>query len=267
MRNKRLWILVLLFISVIYVIIITKPILDRGELGGAGSDAGSSSVPRAEPTDAGAATTLPAQSVDKTSIPDGTDEALKKVVETRPGQIAFNVPDKMKVNDAEVIEAVISDDLRRDLKKELGNQSGKTETDQLQVSSFLRARLEGANFNTKSLNEENRFLIQNGVAAWRWSVTPTEAGDQKLYMSIYARVRKNGSTENVDLKTFQRAINVSVSPTSWLNQNWKWVIENSTGIGAILAGISIFVVAKWKWLRTKIQTFNKQGASSTNNKL
>ncbi|BAZ18661.1 hypothetical protein NIES4071_105460 (plasmid) [Calothrix sp. NIES-4071] len=85
-------------------------------------------------------------------------------------------------------------------------------------------------------------------------------------MSIYARVRKNGSTENVDLKTFQRAINVSVSPTSWLNQNWKWVIENSTGIGAILAGISIFVVAKWKWLRTKIQTFNKQGAFSRKSK-
>ncbi|RUS92360.1 hypothetical protein DSM106972_099340 [Dulcicalothrix desertica PCC 7102] len=265
MINKRLWILLLLFISVTHVIIVTNNILNTGESGGAGGDAGSSSVPTAEPTDAGAATTPPAQSVDKTSIPDGADEALKKVVETRPGQIAFNVPDKMKVNDAEVVEVVISDDLRRDLKKELGNQSG-TETAQLQVSSFLRARLEGANFNTKSLNEENRFLIQNGIAAWRWSVTPTEAGEQKLYMSIYARVRKNGSTENVDLKTFQREISVSVSPTSWLNQNWKWVIENSTGIGAILAGISIFIVARWKWVRKKIKSLNKQGASPTNNK-
>ncbi|BAZ18660.1 hypothetical protein NIES4071_105450 (plasmid) [Calothrix sp. NIES-4071] len=139
MRNKRLWILVLFFISVLHVIILTKNTLDTGggagELGGAGGLSSPSPIPTAKPTDAGAATTSPARTQ---AAPDGADEALKKVIETRPGQIAFNVPGKMKVNDAEVVEVVISDDLQRDLKKELGNQTG-TEIAKLQVSSFLKA--------------------------------------------------------------------------------------------------------------------------------
>jgi hypothetical protein len=229
------------------------------EGGGGGGDTGgggATNSPVPQPTNT--ATTPPIEQNDANSTSIKTSDVFEEIVEnTRPGQIAFNVPLKMRVNDASLVEVLITDDLQRNLQKELSDNSGKVDIANLQVSSKLRARLEGVNFNIKSFNEENRFLIKNGVAAWRWSVTPTEVGEQNLYMSIYARVRRNNSDENIDLKTFQRVINVSVTPTSWLNQNWKWVIENSGSIGAILAGISVFIVARWKWVRAKLKKLNR----------
>jgi hypothetical protein len=245
MINKQLKGLSLLFIIYMsFVLFVTA--CDGGE------------EPQETPTDASAPTDAPVP----TYAPQGhSGEVLKEIFEnTRPGQVTFNVPLKMKIDDASLVELLISDDLQRNLQKELFDNKGKVETARLQVSSTLRARLEGINFNIKSLNEENRLLIKNGVATWRWSVIPTEGGEQNLYLSIYARVRKNNSDENIDLKTFQREINVLASPTGWFKQNWKWVIENSTGIGAILAGIFVFVLTKWRWVKVKFKNMKKKSS-------
>jgi hypothetical protein len=270
MESRRRHNLKLLFLIYMCVLILATAC---SEWEGGGGDAGGGAVSptpgAAEPTDA--ATTPPTitpsvepKNPNTTGVQENTgdNDVFKEIVQnTRPGQVAFNVPLKMKVNDASLVELLITDDLQRNLQKELSDNKGKVETAQLQVSSALRARLEGINFSIKSFNEENRLLVKNGVAAWRWSVTPIEPGEQNLYLSIYARVKRNNASENVDLKTFQRLINVSVSPTGWLNQNWKWVVENSAGIGAIVAGIFVFIVTRWKWIRVKLKKMKKQSSN------
>jgi glycerol-3-phosphate acyltransferase PlsY len=195
------------------------------------------------------------------TIPPPSNDPVVLLKETlksslRSGQIAFNVPQEMRVEETELVEVRISDNLQRDLKAEL---SGKPETAKIEVGSFMKARLDGTNFTIKPLSEENQALLEGRVAEWRWSVTPTEQGEQKLFLTVYARIKiPNQPEELVDLITFQRSIKVAVNPGHWLEQNWKWIVENWTGIAAILVPFSVFIVAKWQWIKGLIQNLLKK---------
>ncbi len=166
-------------------------------------------------------------------------EAFEKL---RVGQIGFKTPTQMKVNEAELVEVQLSDDLERDLKTELGNNS---EVAQIKVSDFVKARLDGLNFDVKSFNEENRVLLDGNLVKWRWSVTPKKSGEQKLFLTVYARVKLSDESEElVDLKTFERNIKVTVSKSGWFKQNWISVIEIAIALGS--AGFFAFIITKWK---------------------
>ncbi|MGD1911971.1 MAG: hypothetical protein ACFB2X_14270 [Rivularia sp. (in: cyanobacteria)] len=170
-------------------------------------------------------------------------EAFKKL---RVGQIGFKTPTQMKVDEAELVEVHLSDDLKRDLKLELGDNA---EVAQTKVSDFVKARLDGVNFDVESLNEENRVLFDGNLVKWRWSVTPKKSGEQKLFLTVYARVRlADESEELVDLKTFERDIKVTVSKSGWFKQNWISVIEIAIALGG--AGFFAFIITKWKAVKS-----------------
>lgn len=171
-------------------------------------------------------------------------EAFKKL---RVGQIGFKTPTQMKVNEAQLVEVHLSDDLQRDLKAELGDNAEVAET---KVSDFVKAHLDGINFDVESLNEENRVLFDGNLVKWRWSVTPRKSGEQKLFLTVYARVKlADESEELVDLKTFERNIKVRVSKSGWLKENWISVIEIAIALGG--AGFFAFIITKWKAVKSK----------------
>ena len=119
----------------------------------------------------------------------------------------------------------------------------------------MKARLEGTSFTIKALDEENRALPKGTVAQWRWNVTPTESGEQKLFLTLYARVKIIGqqTDEIIDLKTFDHTIKVAVNPGGWLGQNGKGLIETVIALSG--AGFFTFAVARWKrvknWFKKK----------------
>ncbi len=172
--------------------------------------------------------------------------ALKHAIKNlKPGQIVFDVPQSMQINNAQLVEVRLSDDLQRNLKEGLNE---KSETAQIKVSPFMKARLEGLNFNIKSLTEESQALVAGDMIQWRWSVTPTEMGEQKLILTLYARIKiSNQPEEVVSLKTFERSINVAVSPTNWLQTNGKGILD--TAIALSSAGFFAFTLTKWRLLK------------------
>ncbi len=202
---------------------------------------------------------LPSPPASSTITPPANDldviltEAFKRL---RPGQIAFNVHQKMQVEETELVQVRISDNLQRDLKAEL---NGKPETARIKVGSFMRVRLEGINFTIKPLSEENQALVAGHVAEWWWSITPTEQGEQHLVLTVYARIKiPNQPEEVVDLITFQPSIKVTVNPGYWFRQNWKWMVENWSAIAAIFSVFVVFVVARWQWIKSLIQSLLKK---------
>ncbi|MBE9008311.1 hypothetical protein IQ259_25440 [Fortiea sp. LEGE XX443] len=179
------------------------------------------------------------------------EKALKEAANNlKPGQIAFNVPEDMQVAETNVVEVRVSDDLKRDLKQGL---IGKIDTAQIKVSSFMKARLEGTSFTIKPLDEENRALPEGTVAKWRWNVTPNESGEQKLFLVLYARIKipDQQTDELVDLKTFDHTIKVAVNPVGWLGQNGTGIIETTIALSG--AGFFTFLVARWKWIKNRLQ--------------
>ncbi len=183
-----------------------------------------------------------------TSIPpnDTATELRQAFKKLREGQIGFKTPTQMKVNEAQLVEVHLSDDLQRDLKAELGDNAEVAET---KVSDFVKAHLDGINFDVESLNEENRVLFDGNLVKWRWSVTPRKSGEQKLFLTVYARVKlADESEELVDLKTFERKIKVRVSKSGWLKENWISVIEIAIALGG--AGFFAFIITKWKAVKS-----------------
>lgn len=172
-------------------------------------------------------------------------QAFKKL---RVGQIGFKTPTQMKVNEAKLVEVHLSDDLQRDLKVELGDNA---EFAQIEVSDLVKAHLDGVNFDVESLtlNEENRVLFDGNLVKWRWSVTPRKSGEQKLFLTVYARVKLSDESEILeDLKTFERDIKVTVSKSGWFKENWISVIEIAIALGG--AGFFAFIIAKWKVVKS-----------------
>ncbi|AFY36083.1 hypothetical protein [Calothrix sp. PCC 7507] len=180
--------------------------------------------------------------------------AAKKL---RPGQIAFTVPQEMQVEKDELVKARISDDLQNDLKAGL---SGNPQTAPIKVSDFMEANLTGQNFTIKPITKENQVLLKGQVTEWRWSVTPTDQGEQTLSLIVSARIKiPNQTEESIQLEVLDRSIKVAVNPNYWFSQNWQWIVENWSTIMAILTGSSVFILARWQWIKNLIQNqFNKK---------
>lgn len=87
--------------------------------------------------------------------------------------------------------------------------------------------------------------MDGNLVKWRWSVTPKKSGEQKLFLTVYARVKLSDESEElVDLKTFERNIKVTVSKSGWFKENWQPIIENAIALGG--AGFFAFIITKWK---------------------
>ncbi|KST70079.1 hypothetical protein [Mastigocoleus testarum] len=180
---------------------------------------------------------------------DFSNDLRKAFSKLRPGQIAFKTPAQMKVDEAEIVEMRITDDLKRDLKSELGKDA---EVAQIKVSDFLKAHLDGNNFEVKPIDEKNRALLDGKSVKWRWSVTPTKSGQQTLILIVYARVKlSNESEELVDLKTFERPITVAVNKRDWFKENWDKVIGIPIALGG--TGFFAFVASKWRFTKNVLK--------------
>lgn len=192
-----------------------------------------------------------------TSVPLDYEIAIQRQVEKlRLGQIVFTIPEEMKLGESESIRVRISDDLQKDLKAGL---KGNLETNKIDVSSLLQVKLSGTNFNIQSQTEEQQILKKDGLAEWIWSVTPQEKGKQALILNVYASLQLPNNTEKkMGLKTFERTIKVSVSPNYWVENNWKWIVENWEAVTLIFTLVSGFVVAKWKQIITLIKNWLKK---------
>lgn len=113
---------------------------------------------------------------------------------------------------------------------------GVIETGEVKVSDRVQARLIGASFDIEAASPETQRLSPASENVWRWSVTPTAAGEHDLSFEIYA-VEGDDITP---LRTFQDSVTVEVTGLSMAlelaNQaNPLFVLLG--GIGSALGGL------------------------------
>ncbi|NJM68971.1 MAG: hypothetical protein HC862_01425 [Scytonema sp. RU_4_4] len=233
------------FIYTCILVIILALLVGCDGGGGGGGSRNETTSQQGEPTDTGAVTPATTASQNYKIAQDAYSATLKETL--RPGQIAFDIAKQMKVAENEVIEVRVTDNLQRDLKAGLSKDA---KTQPIDVTSFLGAELTGASFEIKPLSQKKQILAQGRVVKWLWNVTPTEAGSQKLFLEICAYISIKDKPEvPACLETFSRDVTVAVNPSNWLGQNWKWIVENWSTLAAVLTGASVFIVARWKWIK------------------
>jgi hypothetical protein len=173
------------------------------------------------------------------------DEYLKKLP---LGNIAFNAPKTMKVDEQNSIHVLVSasssmDEVRAELQRRIG-EAKDLEAYAIKLSPLMEAHLTGENFTIRAVTPEKQAVASTATTEWQWEVTPRRGGHQVLHLAMNVVVYVRNSPEPRTLQTFDRAIEIEVSSmrlvTDWARDNWFWVLPL---IGAVVGIV--------KWVRKK----------------
>jgi hypothetical protein len=172
------------------------------------------------------------------------------------GNIAFNVPPSMKLEEAQTILLLLSRTQSADvLKGQLQNRNaaGNIETHTVKVDGRMQAKLTGEGFSITPIAPEEQQVNTQGQTQWKWDVRPTRTGTLKLHVVLNAVVGTNdgAGTRLEYIDSFDQTYVVDVpSPTpapaaaaapARSGPVWPWLLP------ALL--VPALGAAAWLWLR------------------
>lgn len=187
------------------------------------------------------------------------------------GNLAFNKPEKMDVNDVEIIELILSPSLSQSaLATQLVDQgefvtstadpnmlispSGgniTVETSQIEITPRMKAVLIPQNseaFIVEEMHDDAEQVISTvETTTWRWSVAAKKQGSQTLELVIYQLVKYDGKEFWHEVETYKADIVVEVTPKEWFKSWWAAIIGAITTIAAVVISVQTI----WKWFEDR----------------
>ncbi|MCP4611130.1 MAG: hypothetical protein GY845_20670 [Planctomycetes bacterium] len=162
---------------------------------------------------------------------------------TPPGDsLPFNLPTSMLIKENIVIEMTLA----LSSLQALLPQNMATEMARGQVPDSLEAKLSSNGFKILDIMPAKQHFDSNQTTQWRWDVTATETGPQKLYLTLSAHYADYNSETYEQLKTYEPVIKIKITwlqrITRFFSIHWKWVWA------AILAP---FIAFFWKRRKKK----------------
>lgn len=169
--------------------------------------------------------------------------------ELSKANIAFNVPETMKVAESKTVNLLLSPkyfsfELVSLLKESLVD-TNKIIVDSLKISSIMEAFLTGQDFSITAITPPRQRIDKYGKNIWKWEVKALKPGkDRKLYLTLNAIIFDGKDKEPCTIKTYERTIFVYVrfgdKLFSFFNKNWQWVFA------AILSPTAVYIWGKIK---------------------
>lgn len=137
---------------------------------------------------------------------DTLDPMLEQLSEMKTYPIAYETPTEGKIGQA--FEVVLAIDATGDDSAVEGLPGENTIVEgEALLTKSAEATLSGAAFDIELMNKDRQRLSPYQESTWRWSVTPKQKGQHKLYLEIHAVL---GEGEAMLLKSFEDEIDVSV---------------------------------------------------------
>ena len=172
-------------------------------------------------------------------------DAIDRILETlESGNIAFNAPRLMNLQDTAIIQLLLDMRKTTDELKKMIEAKGEKEGARVRVSDRMEARLTGPNFSITAATPEIQPLSRNDVTTWKWEVKPTSEGRHNLHLTLSAILTVDGVTMLRAIRTFDKTIEVDVSFNqrvgSFVEKNWQW-----------LWTVILVPLGGWWWARRK----------------
>lgn len=172
---------------------------------------------------------------------DTVDRILEKL---EFGNIAFNVPRLINIDDATTIHLLLGLATPINELKKLIDAAGEKESARIQISNRMAAHLSGPSFNIIPVTPEVQAVTQTNVNAWMWEIVPKKVGHHNLHLTLSVLITVNGDSTLKSIRTFSKKIEVEVTwdqqVGSFFNKNWQWLWA------AILVPIAV-----WLWKKRK----------------
>ncbi len=160
------------------------------------------------------------------------------------GNIAFNVPGSIDLNDSADIELLLALSTPIETLQKQLQDAGDKQGAHIQVSDRMEAHLSGANFTISPVTSEDQAVTRSGTTRWEWEIKPSSEGEQQLHLTLSALIQVDGQSTPRSIRTFDKEIRVYVSGSqkfvSFFQNNWQWLWA------------TLFVpLAAWFWKRRK----------------
>jgi hypothetical protein len=163
-----------------------------------------------------------------------------------PGIIVFNPPSEMVVGTPEQITIRVTRDVAEDIVKKGLQGRGIPKLEQIEVGTFMRARLWGDGFDIRTQSDEGQVVPTGRFAEWVFRVLPLESGTKTLNLFVAIRLKLLNGEEILNLPALAREITVHVNPWWSVNQfaanNWQWFVG---GLGTIFMGVGSYLGKRW----------------------
>ncbi len=145
----------------------------------------------------------------------------------KPGKVVFNVPQTMELNEKQGIQLLLSlKETFPELKKKI-EEEGEIRQQQIRVSQIMTASLKGSGFKIEAISPALQLINLDGTTEWRWEITATTPGIQKLYLSMDAIFTLDGKDLPYTVQTLSEEIKIVVTwqqqVTAFVAENWKWL--------------------------------------------
>lgn len=146
------------------------------------------------------------------SLPKISQTIEQQIKEQLPGELLINLPNEMTVGVQERAEVRIAKQGIKDLKKGLRGR-GIPEVEKIKISPIMKVRLIGDKFDIKALSHEVQPITDFDFTQWEWNITPREAGNQSLEVSVSLRIEIPQINEHLvkDYPVYEKKIKVKVS--------------------------------------------------------
>ena len=108
----------------------------------------------------------------------------------------------------------------------------------------MEADLTSESFKITPITPMRQAVRTSGNTEWQWSIKPTEAGKQHLFLRLNAIIKVDGDPTAVAVQTFSEEIVIEVPLKQRLSQfaatNWQWLCT------------ALFIpIGGWLWKRKK----------------
>lgn len=146
------------------------------------------------------------------------------------GNIAFNVPNKMDLDESMELALTLSlsaspDDLRRSVM--FSQDKGTVESASIRVTDRMEARLTGNGFQITAITPELQAVIPSEATTWKWLIKAAHPGKHDLHLTVSALVEINKSTTPFVSRTFDKTITVEITwqkkLAGFTQENWQWI--------------------------------------------
>lgn len=143
------------------------------------------------------------------------------------GNIAFNVPEALNVEQAALIQLLLSATRTiEDLQHEL-TAPGARVGERVKISDRMEARLVGADFEITAITPETQAVSGVQNTEWKWEIKPKRTGRFALHLTLSALVTIDGQTTPRTIKTFDRDILIEITASqrvaAFIAANWQWL--------------------------------------------
>lgn len=141
------------------------------------------------------------------------------------GNIAYNVPSKIRLGDTAIIELILGLESTIDELQQMIEAVGEKYGARIQVSNLMEASLSGPHFAITVVTPEMQAVTRTDITKWKWEIEPKSAGSHNLHLTLSVLIYIEGESVPRMIRTFDKKIEVKVTWYKivglFITNNWK----------------------------------------------